>query len=190
MYLNFLCIYFAERPWSKLSQHSTSSHRSKNGGSPQKSKSKSKPQASKSAKVSDDDLTPRATPNQSFSNSFNQSLNRTSELYSSEEETPRPTVNRSLQNNKPMKAFPIDSKSKVEGPSTPRSKGSRTPTPRSVRAETPVKKQDIQKTEIVRPRSAEFKPQVKDMAVGSDSEATADDSVAETTATRGSTGRY
>jgi hypothetical protein len=45
---------------------------------------------------------------------------------------------------------------KVEGPSTPRSKGSRTPTPRSVRAETPVKKQDIQKTEIVRPRSAEF----------------------------------
>jgi hypothetical protein len=83
------------------------------------SKSKSKPQASKSAKVSDDDLTPRATPNQSFSNSFNQSLNRTSELYSSEEETPRPTVNRSLQNNKPMKAFPIDSKSKVEGPPWP-----------------------------------------------------------------------
>ncbi|XP_052094414.1 uncharacterized protein LOC127730185 isoform X4 [Mytilus californianus] len=171
-----------ERPRSKLSQHSRASVRSQDKRSPHKSKQK----AAKATKMSDDDLTPRATPNQSFSNSFN----RTSELYSSEEETPRPSsLNRSAQKLKPMKAFPIDprpdSRSKVERPSTPRSKGERTPTPRSGRAETPVKKQDIQKTEIVRQN---MKPEVKDMAVGSDSEDTVEESIAETTATRGSTG--
>ncbi|VDI42188.1 Hypothetical predicted protein [Mytilus galloprovincialis] len=171
-----------ERPRSKLSQHSRASVRSQDKRSPQKSKQKS----AKATKMSDDDLTPRATPNQSFSNSFN----RTSELYSSEEETPRPSsLNRSAQKLKPMKAFPIDprpdSRSKGERPSTPRSKGERTPTPRSGRAETPVKKQDIPKTEIVRQT---MKPEVKDMAAGSDSEDTVEESIAETTATRGSTG--
>ncbi|XP_076090830.1 uncharacterized protein LOC143062899 isoform X3 [Mytilus galloprovincialis] len=171
-----------ERPRSKLSQHSRASVRSQDKRSPQKSKQKS----AKATKMSDDDLTPRATPNQSFSNSFN----RTSELYSSEEETPRPSsLNRSSQKLKPMKAFPIDprpdSRSKVERPSTPRSKGERTPTPRSGRAETPVKKQDIPKTEIVRQT---MKPEVKDMAAGSDSEDTIEESIAGTTATRGSTG--
>ncbi|XP_063423913.1 titin homolog isoform X2 [Mytilus trossulus] len=171
-----------ERPRSKLSQHSRASVRSQDKRSPQKSKQK----PAKATKMSDDDLTPRATPNQSFSNSFN----RTSELYSSEEETPRPSsLNRSAQKMKPMKAFPIDprpdSRSKVERPSTPRSKGERTPTPRSGRAETPVKKQDVPKTEIVRQT---MKPEVKDMAAGSDSEDTVEESIAETTATRGSTG--
>lgn len=179
--------FFSERPRSRTSQHSRASSRSNKYESPQKSKAKT----SKATKVTDDDVTPKATPNQSFSNSFNQSFNRTSDLYSSEEETPRPTLNRSSQKLKPMKAFPIEgqrpsSRTKGERPATPGSRGERTPTPQSVRSGTPSKRRDGQRTEIVRP---EGKREVKDMAVGSDSDDTIEESVADTAATRGSTGR-
>lgn len=181
-------LLFLERPRSRTSQHSRASSRTNNFESPQKAKSKT----SKATRISDDDATPKATPNQSFSNSFNQSFNRTSELYSSEEETPRPALNRSSQKIKPVKAFPIEgqrpsSRTKGERPATPRSKGERTPTPQSARSGTPSKRREGLRTEIVR---QEVKPEVKDTAVGSDSDDTVEESVADTAATRGSTGRF
>ncbi|KAK3087416.1 hypothetical protein FSP39_005595 [Pinctada imbricata] len=179
-----------ERPRSILSNSSRSSRRSQQQKTPTKPlKPKQNVSFSSKSDQSEDEATPKHTPNQSFNDSR--------EVFSSEEDTPREQIKPVVERLNLQEPATITRQEEAVRPPTPARKEAVRPptpgvkTPRSERSATPVRRQDAQRIEAERPGSreelqrSEVPRMTEDRAVGSDSDDTVKDSVA-TAGTRGS----
>lgn len=174
---------FSERP------KSTQSHGSRRSQRIQQTQVKTPQKPTKNnvsfSEFSDEELTPRA----------NQSLNRSEDIVSSEEDTPREQQIRPEERMETQRATVSRHEEKVRPPTPgskkepPRPPTPKIVTPRSDRSGASSRRNQIPPLEILRSREELRRPTVESRGVGSDSDDTVKDSVA-TAATKGSESRF